>query len=395
MRQCFFFNPENDLALASGLPFFQPSKKIIQFASDLSMLPIWYAPNGSLVISRSKVCDNWNMELFSRLGISSSWISLDEYNHSSFLDDILFPWGWNPSLVHWWNGLNHSINIDFNLLRESSSRAFTIDILSFLQNDNLLSSSLFLPKKLYTDSEIEKFKLSHDSFVLKAPWSGSGKGLFWSNGLWRDKLSEWSHNILSSQGYLLGEVVYEKQVDFAMEFRCMDDEVQFIGYSLFHTDKFGHYNHNFLSTDEWIENHLMSKLQDPELLLRTKERLRLFIKSNLASFYNGYLGIDMMLFGENPEKCQLHPCVEVNLRMNMGIVSRILYNRFVSESVTGIFKVKTFPTFRELSEFDTFMQRKYPLLIDVQRVVAGYLPLTVVNSDSRSLAYLLCNVENE
>ena len=133
MRQCFFFNPENDLALASGLPFFQPSKKIIQFASDLSMLPIWYAPNGSLVISRSKVCDNWNMELFSRLGISSSWISLDEYNHSSFLDDILFPWGWNPSLVHWWNGLNHSINIDFNLLRESSSRAFTIDILSFLQ----------------------------------------------------------------------------------------------------------------------------------------------------------------------------------------------------------------------------------------------------------------------
>ena len=93
--------------------------------------------------------------------------------------------------------------------------------------------------------------------------------------------------------------------------------------------------------------------------------------------------------------CQLHPCVEVNLRMNMGIVSRILYNRFVSETVTGIFNVKTFQTFSELSEFNTFMQSKYPLSIDANKVVDGYLPLTVISSDSRSLAYLVCNVENE
>ena len=395
MRSCYFFNPENDLALANASSFFQPSKRILKFSEDLSMLPIWYAPNGSWVISRSKVCEDWNLELFSRLGISSSWISLEEYNHSSIQEDLLFPWGWNPSLVHWWNSLNHDIDIDFKLLRESSSRAFTIDILSSLASDNLLSSSLFIPKKLYTDSDIEKFKSSHDLFVLKAPWSGSGKGLFWSNGLWREKLSEWSRNVFSSQGYLIGEVVYEKQVDFAMEFRCKDGEVQFIGYSLFHTDKFGHYNHNFLTTDERIEHYLISKLQNPELLLRTKEKLKLFIKSNLASFYNCYLGIDMMLFGENSQMCQLHPCVEVNLRMNMGIVSRILYNRFVSETVTGIFNVKTFQTFSELSEFNTFMQSKYPLSIDANKVVDGYLPLTVISSDSRSLAYLLCNVENE
>lgn len=49
---------------------------------------------------------------------------------------------------------------------------------------------------------------------------------------------------------------------------------------------------------------------------------------SLGTEYAGYLGVDMMIcrFALLPE-FRIHPCVEINLRMNMGLVSRMLYDR--------------------------------------------------------------------
>ena len=34
---------------------------------------------------------------------------------------------------------------------------------------------------------------------------------------------------------------------------------------------------------------------------------------------------------------RIHPCVEINLRMNMGVVARFLYDRYVRSDSTGRF----------------------------------------------------------
>lgn len=36
---------------------------------------------------------------------------------------------------------------------------------------------------------------------------------------------------------------------------------------------------------------------------------------------------------------RIHPCVEINLRMNMGVVARFLYDRYVRSDSTGRFVI--------------------------------------------------------
>lgn len=36
---------------------------------------------------------------------------------------------------------------------------------------------------------------------------------------------------------------------------------------------------------------------------------------------------------------RIHPCVEINLRMNMGMVARCLYDRYVVPGGEGVFRV--------------------------------------------------------
>lgn len=393
MRHCYLFNPENDLALASDSSHYHTPKKILEFSSNLSLLPVWYAPNNSLILTRTEVDSEWYQELFSQLGIQQQWLTIERYSYQP--EDYLSPWGWNSALLTWWKELNPTFSICLEQIRNWSSRAVTINLLSYLKQQNLLEPSLTIPQKLNSYSDILRFQTEHPLFILKSPWSGSGKGLFWSNGLWRDKLREWSNNILTTQGFVIGELVYEKKHDFAMEFFCQDGNVSFIGYSHFLTDKFGHYKYNIMAADKEIESFLLQKLYHPERLLRTKEKIILFLKENLAQFYNGYLGIDMMLYGSKSTDCYLHPCIEINLRMNMGIVSRMIHNRYFSEETKGIYKVKTFSSPKELLDYDLFMRKKFPLKIESKKIMNGYLALTQITPHSRSLAYLQSGIEEE
>ena len=51
------------------------------------------------------------------------------------------------------------------------------------------------------------------------------------------------------------------------------------------------------------------------------------IDDRIAPHYDGYLGIDMMLYWDENGKIALNPCVEVNLRMTMGMVTAAMGSR--------------------------------------------------------------------
>ena len=79
----------------------------------------------------------------------------------------------------------------------------------------------------------------------------------------------------------------------------------------------------------------------------------------------------------------------------MGIVSRMIHNRYFSEETKGIYNVKTFSSPKDLVDYDLFMRKKFPLKIESKKIMNGYLALTQIAPNYRSLAYLQSGIEEE
>ena len=52
-RSLYIFNPDHDLALASGNVNYMPPASARQMAADLALLPVWYASPESAVLAPS------------------------------------------------------------------------------------------------------------------------------------------------------------------------------------------------------------------------------------------------------------------------------------------------------------------------------------------------------
>ncbi len=66
----YIFNPENDLALANFSPHFTAPLSALKMRSDLAMLPLWYAPDGALIIAKGELNSKLLSELKEVLPIS-------------------------------------------------------------------------------------------------------------------------------------------------------------------------------------------------------------------------------------------------------------------------------------------------------------------------------------
>ena len=73
----------------------------------------------------------------------------------------------------------------------------------------------------------------------------------------------------------------------------------------------------------------------------------------------------------------VHPCVEFNLRMTMGLVARLFYDRFVEDGKTGAFWVDFYNKSEDLL-IDHEIQSSKPIHIINGRIQDGYLSLTPV-----------------
>ena len=85
---------------------------------------------------------------------------------------------------------------------------------------------------------------------------------------------------------------------------------------------------------------------------------------------------------------RIHPCVEINLRMNMGVVAHLFYNRFVKSGSTGKFMIDFFKKTGEALTFQQRMSTDFPLIIENGRIVSGFLSLTPVSEQTQYLAYV-------
>lgn len=377
----YLFNPDNDLALSNGDANYMAPASARKMADDLSLLPLWYAPADAVIMSNSVADEEWIDLIERNFGVVARLISENELKTHSSLK--LCPWGWNTTLIRLaklWGFPENSLpnKEEMDQMREFSHRSVAVSLLSRLNISSVFCGESFC---LTTDDQVRAFVESYPRVLLKAPWSGSGKGLRPGKGEYTFHIQQWAHRIIKNQRCVIGEPYYDKVEDFAMEFFCDEvGNINFVGYSLFETDGRGAYKGNVLATDEMIEQRLGNYVSIKELC---ELRISLIhqLQQLLAYKYVGYLGIDMMIcqFDESTRYC-IHPCVEINLRRNMGLFARQFYDRYIQSGGLGMYRVDFFQNSDLLIADHKDKLSSNPLVVEDEKIVSGYLSLTPVVS---------------
>ncbi len=400
MAKTFLFNPDNDMALANGDANYLPPKSARRMAEDLSILPAWWAEKGDTVlIPNTDGLYYWKQTLPDGLRLPEvEWITEKE----PLPPQEITPWGWNPSVIKRLSlrGADQEWLPDgekMNHLRTLSSRLTAVKVLEEITQ--ALASTHPLMGKSHactTEMEITNKVTTYAHTMLKAPWSSSGKGLRRGQGLYEPPLSGWCARTLAQQGAVVVEPLYNKVKDFAMEFYydATTSPLTFIGYSYFQTDENGAYEGNMLTSDKCIEEALSAYIPT-DTLIAVREWLQASLPHYLRGHYKGFIGVDMMMICQSQpdtsqEKYALHPCVEINLRMNMGVVAHILHERYVTPERVGRYMVEYFPTPEALKEAHLARRDKYPLTFAPDgRILKGYQPLTPIGKESQYCAWIL------
>lgn len=398
MPKTLLFNPDNDLALANGNSNYLPPRSAVRMAYDLSLLPVWWASDGDAVmIPDSSLLHYWNITLADSLNMPDvEWITDAE----NIPKQPLSPWGWNPSLVKRLSRRMTNKDLlptpaQMEHIRRLSGRQVSVCILRDLMEE-LSGSHPLVGEAVYCTSEDEiRVAISrHAHSILKAPWSGSGKGLRRTSGTYEPPFSGWCRHILSQQGGVVVEPLYNKVKDVAMEFYSdgSGSPLAFVGYSYFMTDANGSYEGNALMSDVEIES-LLSSYIPLSALHAVRSYLSVRLSKALSSDYRGYVGVDMMVcLSENagqPSKYFLNPCVEVNLRMNMGVVAHLIFEKYVSPGSHGRFMVEYFPSSDDLHKTHEARLSASPLVYSSDgRILSGYHPLTPVAPETRYMAWI-------
>ncbi len=388
----YLFNPDHDMALANSDVNYMPPAAARQFAVDMAIFPAWYADEDSNILASSPYNKSFLDQMRLLFPSLPQLITEVEIAEKDYLP---VPWGWNPALCKKLSNLGIPQShlptaARLNAIRKASHRMLAVELLSKLTvNSYYCGSSVYL-----TDiNELRHFVQNNNPCILKAPLSGSGKGLNWCKGTFTFHIEHWCGNVLKQQGGVVAEPLYNKIIDFAMQFRAdADGELTFTGYSLFETNASGAYVGNILTSDASIETRL-TRYISVESLEATRQSIIKELNGVFAGVYTGYFGVDMMIckFDDEP-RYRLHPCVEINLRMNMGMASRLIYDRYVHPGSTGKLKIEYYSSADELKKETSALKKKYPLSWVDGKICSGYFPLIPVKPDSRYHTWLQINV---
>lgn len=384
----YIFNPDTDLALANNRENYMPPARVRQMTQELELLPLWYAEADSSIFAPS-MRDNSEFlaEAKKLFGVEAKCIK--ELSQLPADENIeITPWGWNVALRKQLlnRGVAESLLPTPQWLakyRELSGRDKDTEILLSMQ-----PSGGFTAKVIDNIEECREYAAKHPRCIFKAPWSGSGKGLLWCWGKYDDKSDGWCRRIIAEQGFVVATPIYEKVQDFAIEYYCDGEgNLSFVGYSLFSTNTKGAYQGNILQS-EAMHRETLSQFITLHELDATDTLLREKLATIYGRKYKGYIGVDMIICRTSDDTNALHPCVEVNMRMNMGVLSTILTKRFLAEGSRAIFSIDYYPAAEELQSFLARMEKDNPRETVNGKLVAGFVPLVPIGKSNNYIAYI-------
>lgn len=318
IRLVFLFNPSHEMALVDNSDNYTPTANVRLMEHDLYHLPAVFANDGDLIV------ENANSVIRNTKGFEIKIL---------MKVCIPFPWGWNRTARNFLQKLGVSINhmpddCELDWIREFACRKFHAQYISeFIKQKTLEEwKDRFVGNHMEFIDDVANLRDVSSSLIFKLPWSSSGRGIFVTEKL-DNKTCGKLQGFINKQGGFLKDVYYHKIIDFAMEFYVFSDKrVKFAGYSLFQTDSNGKYGGNMVDKQDVIESIIASNLNNDTLLPAIRDTHKKLIEMTMAGKYTGFIGIDMMVV-DTPEGRKCHPCVEINPRMNMGILAMAAHLR--------------------------------------------------------------------
>ena len=325
------FNPEHDIALATNVKRFTAPHAARQLRSEMGFLPALWAADGDVVMVDDIRAAEHRLRHLKRYCADVSLVSLNDASSLQLLHsrlgeiDGVEPWGWDSAVVETLQkaGVPQTLIPDANrleVMRQLSNRRWAASQLLPVvvgADDQMTGESWY-----YDNFNELSVKVSDDgSYVMKAPWSSSGRGIRYLTN--RDhwlRNQTWARNVIERQGGIMLEPYYNKVKDFGMEFTAhADGSVTYDGLSLFQTIN-GAYSGSIIDT-EAAKQLMLERYVSAQLLETARNAICDELSRKLCGAYQGPLGVDMMIVSDGDNRFLLHPCVELNLRRTMGHVA--------------------------------------------------------------------------
>lgn len=397
----YYFNPTCELAVANGSFSYQPPLLLQEMETNLSILPLAFCTKNDFILTEIPPSAGFLQKLemagfdlprFCRLA------ELESFPGGSF--DTIYPWGWSPAAHFKLKNLKGKCadksgeGSVYNWKDEHKSlfeRATSLDFLTGILNN--YPPEWFICKEMIglqvtSAEEIDSLLDKHSPLVLKAPMSSSGRGI---QIIRKSELNtsnrQWISGVLKQQNYLIAEPFLEKRIDLSFQFRIFpDSKIEYLGFSVFETNTNGQYRGTLIHPalrklmPEKNATESMEMINDTAGIISGALK-----KSIFASFHRGFIGVDAMIF-THQESFKMQPCIEINSRMNMGILTLFLEKRIHPDS-TGKFEL-FYGSANEYHEFANKQSRLRPLEFKEGKIYCGFLPLVEPDRQNKFGAYI-------
>ena len=403
MPQLHLFNPGHEMEILCGKSHYTPPYTVQKMSADLELLPIWYGGAGSYTLVRNQKSSQFLFSLPKefRSSLSSPMIlnlmMKELYRRKKMGEAPNLPpltaniWGMSPRSIDTFNELKQAgMNIEVPEWKEEyahlTKRQTSALCLERLQKNMPITPSIEIPEFFSEIEEIGNYVAKNTPpYVIKTPYSSSGRGLYWVEDNKLDSRAiSWLNGALKKQGTVGIEPVLDKVLDFAAEFYSDGNgDVKYTGLSIFETQPQGQFVGCLLGTQEQLLKRL-SEFISPEDFAFLTEQICLVLKDVVGSSYCGFMGVDMLIYKTADGNYAVHPFVELNLRYTMGLVAMQLSSQFIHPESQGMLSTVSY-IYNAFQEHQR-MQAESPLVIEGGLIRSGYLSLCPVGPDTRYMA---------
>lgn len=278
MQLCIF-NPEHDLCLAKGRAHYVPPRSAVEFARrDAGIMSVLYP--------EAECCSVYELSGGQALQATE-----------------VVAWGWDAVVRY----ELHKRGVDVALLPTDEAIATIRE---------LQHRSTVLPlqpdcHEVHSVAEMEALLCEREHWVMKAPWSGAGRGLRWVHGSLTAIDRDWLLKAVTAQRCVIAEPRRDVVADVALEYMSGN----FMGYSYFKTGS-GVYKENVM----WTDARIVEAFQETSLR-QTTAHIEEWLAANVWPRYRGPLGVDLMVCADG----SVH-VAEMNFRHTMGMVAHAKIN---------------------------------------------------------------------
>ena len=397
----FYFNPTCELAVANGSFSYMPPLLLQEMESDLSTLPFIFGNSSDYVLTDHRPAPEFILKLEDSGFVLPHFISFSELDTlPDHAIQSIQPWGWSPAVHFKFKNIKEKCGDEFKqspifdwknehrlMFERKTSLEFLKNITDKVSPDWFIRNSM-RGEIVYSCREIEDKLMQLGKIVLKSPMSSSGRGV---QIIRQQKLNEsnkqWISGILKQQKYLVAEPFLEKILDLSFQFQVISQsDIKFLGHSIFETNSNGQYRGTIIRPDL---QHILPELNSNKI----KEMIELSAKlilgelrdSVYSTYYQGFLGVDSMLFKDD-DTIRIQPCIEINSRLNMGILTLML-EKHIHADAMGKFEL-FYGKQGGFCDFSKQQSINKPIELKDGKLYRGFLPLVEPTPAKKFGAYI-------